>query len=71
MMLCAERDSLQREHKVAVHNFHASIRDLVVLVDTSAADVDFNLAHRRIRATRRACEATRDGLDHHREGHGC
>lgn len=70
-MLCAERDSLQHEHQAAVQNFRASIRDLVMLVDNSAADSDFNLAHRRIGAARRAYEATRDVLEHHRAEHGC
>ena len=70
-MLCAEYDSLRQEHQAAVQNFRASLRDLVVLVDNSAADSDFNLAHRRIRAARRAFEAARDALEHHQAEHGC
>jgi hypothetical protein len=70
-MLCIERDSLRREHHVTVQIFRASIRDLAVLVDTSAPDPDIILAHRRIRATRRACEAARDALEHHQAEHGC
>ena len=70
-MLCAERDSLQHEHQAAAQNLRAAIRDLVILVDNSAADSDFNLAHRRIRVARRAYEAARDALEHHQAEHGC
>jgi len=56
-MQCVDHNSLRQEHQAAVQNFRASIRDLVALVDHSAADSDFNLAHRRIRVARRACEA--------------
>jgi hypothetical protein len=70
-MLCAERDSLRHEYEAAVQNLRASIRDLVMLVDHSVADSDFNLAHRRIRVARRAYEATRDALEHHQAEHGC
>ncbi len=70
-MMCAERDSLRHEHQTAVQNFRASIRDLVKLVDNSAADSDFNLAHRRIRVARRAYEVARDALEHHQAEHGC
>ena len=70
-MLCAEHDSLRQEHQAAVRKFRESIGDLVVLVDNSAADSDFNLAHRRIRAARRACEVARDALEHHQAEHGC
>ena len=71
LMLCAERDSLWQQHRVIVQQFRASIRNLVALVDNSASDLSFNLAHRRIRATRRACEAARDALEHHQAEHGC
>ena len=72
-MLCAKRDSLRREHKTAVQNFRASIRDLVTLVDNSDADSDsdFDLAHRRIGVARRAYEVARDALEHHQAEHGC
>jgi hypothetical protein len=70
-MLCAEHDSLRQKHQAAVHNFRASISDLVELVHNSAADSDFNLAHRRIRAARRSCEMARDAMEHHQEEHGC
>ena len=70
-MLCAERDSLRHEHQAAARNFRASIRDLVILVDNSVADSDFNLAHRRIRVARRAYEAARDALEYHQAEHGC
>lgn len=68
-MLCAERDSLRQEHRIAVQNFRASIRELVVLVDNSASD--FNLAHWRIRTASHACEVARDALEHHQVEHGC
>ena len=70
-MLCAERDLLRHEHQAAVQNFRASVRDLVILVDNSAADSDFNLAHRRIRVARLACEVARDALEHHQTEHRC
>ena len=57
-------------HQAAVQKFRASIRDLVVLVDNSAADSDFNLAQRRIRAARRACEVARDAMENHQAEHG-
>ena len=71
MMLCAKHNSLQQEHQATVANYRAAIRYVVALVDNSAADPDFNLAHWRIRATRGACEIARATLEHHREEHGC
>jgi hypothetical protein len=70
-MLCAEHDSLRQEHQAAVQHFHSSVRDLVVLVGNTAAELDFNLAHRRIRAARRSCEMARDAMEHHQAEHGC
>ena len=70
-MLCAKYDLLRQEHQAVVQTFRASIRDLVRLVDKSATDSDFNLAHRRIRAARRDFEAARDALEHHQAEHGC
>ena len=70
-MLCADHNSLQQEHRAVVQNFRASIGNLVVLVDDSAEGSDFDLAHRRIRAARRACEAARDAMEHHQAEHGC
>jgi hypothetical protein len=70
-MLCAERDLLGQEHRAAIQSLRVSIRDLVVLVDNSATDSDFNLAHLRIRATRRDCEMARDALEYHQAEHGC
>jgi len=70
-MLCAERDRLRHEHQAAAQNFRASIRDLVILVDNSVADSDFDLAHRRISVARRAYEVARDALEHHQAEHGC
>jgi len=71
MMLCAEHDLRRQEHQAAVQKFRASIRDLVVLVDTTAAESDFNLAHRRIGAARRTCDMARDAMDHHQAEHAC
>jgi hypothetical protein len=71
IILCAEHDSLRKEHRVAVHNFRAAISDLVVLVDHSAVDSDFNLAHLRIRAARGASEVARAAREHHKAEHGC
>jgi hypothetical protein len=68
-MLCAERESLRQEHWVAVQNFRMAIHDLVVLLDKSASDSDFNLAHLRIRAARGACEIARSTLEHHQAEH--
>jgi hypothetical protein len=70
-MLCAEHDSLQKEHQAAVQKFRASIRDLVVLVDHSAADADLDTAHRRIRGARHICEVARDAVEYHQTKHGC
>jgi hypothetical protein len=69
--MCAEHDSLRQEHRLSVQNFRAAIHDLVVLVDHSAADSGFNLAHLRIRAARGACEVARATLEHHKVEHGC
>jgi hypothetical protein len=70
-MPCAKRDSLQQERQATAQKFRASLRDLVVLVDTSATDSDFNLAHLRIRAARGAYEVARAALEHHQMAHGC
>jgi hypothetical protein len=70
-MLCAERESLRQRHQATVQSWISSIRDLVILVDNSAANSDFNLAHRRIRAARRAFETALDDLEDHQTKHGC
>jgi hypothetical protein len=70
-MPSSEHDSLRQNSQAAIHTFRASIRDLVVLVDNSAADTDLVLAHRNIRVARHACEVARDALEHHRKEHGC
>ena len=70
-MLCAERDSLQQEYRVAAQKYRESIHDLVVLVDHSGTNSDFNLAHLRIRAARGACEVARATIEHHQADHGC
>ena len=71
MLLCVEGNALRQEHQTTVQKFHASIRDLVVLVDNSATASDFNLAHLRIRVARGACEVARATLEHHEAEHGC
>jgi hypothetical protein len=70
-MLCTEHDSLRQAQREAVKTFRASIRDLVVLVENSATDSDFTLAHLRIRAACGACEVARATLEHHQVEHGC
>jgi len=70
-MLCPGRDSLRQEHRTAVQEFRASIRDLVILVDNSASDQEFGLAHQRIMISRWACEVGRYDLENHRAEHGC
>ena len=69
--MCAERDSLWQERRIAVKTFHAAIRDLVVLVDESGTDLDFNLAHLRVSAARGGCEIARAALERHQAEHGC
>jgi hypothetical protein len=71
MMRCAERDSLREQHRVAVHKFRTAIRHLVVLVDNSSANLDFNLAHMQVAATHAACALKRVALEHHQTEHGC
>jgi hypothetical protein len=71
MMLCAERDSLLREHRAAFQLLHASLVVLVVLVDNSATESEFKLAHVRIRYNRGACEVARAALERHQLEHGC
>jgi hypothetical protein len=59
-----EHDSLRQHHQATVQNFRAAIDDLALLVNgNSATDSDFNLAHRRIRAARRACKVARDAME--------
>jgi len=70
-MPCEEHESLQREHQAAVQSYYAAMRNLVALVDNSAADSAFNLAHLQIRAARGSCELARATLDHHQAEHGC
>ncbi len=70
-MRCAEYDAYWQEHQAAAKTFYASLRALVALVDNSALDSDFNLAHRRIRADLRTCQAAQDAMEQHQEEHGC
>jgi hypothetical protein len=70
-MLCAEQNAFWQEHRAAVHNYHAAVRVLIVLVDKSATNSDFNLAHLKIRATRGLCEAAQAPLEYHQAEHGC
>lgn len=71
IILCAERDSLRQERWIAVQNFRVAIHDLVVLVEKSGTDSDFDLAHLRVRAARGACEIARAALELHQAEHGC
>ena len=73
LMLCVEHASLRQEQQVTVWNFHASIRDPVVLVDSSALNstADFNLAHTRVGAARGVCEAAKAMLELHQAEHRC
>ncbi len=70
-MFCAENILLRQEHQAAILAFRVAIGDLVALVESSAADSDFTLAHRRIRATGGACEIALAAVEQHREDHGC
>ena len=70
-MVCAEYISLREAHQVAAQIFVRPSATWSYLLTNSVADSDFNLAHRRIRAARRACEMARDALEHHQTEHGC
>jgi hypothetical protein len=71
-MPCVVLDSLWQEHWTGLQDFRASIYDLVVLVDNSAADSDFTLAHRHIKNARWNCATARDAApEHHQKEHGC
>ena len=70
-MVCAEYNAYRQEQQAAAKNFYVSIRALVALVDNSATNSDFKLAHRRIRADLSTCQAVRDALEHHQAEHGC
>jgi hypothetical protein len=70
-MLCPENESLRQEHQATVAKFRAAICDLVVLVDASATDSDFNLAHLKIRSAHGACGLAQATLVLHQAEHGC
>jgi hypothetical protein len=70
-MPCEEHESLRRAHQAAVQSLYAAIRNLVALVDNSAADSAFKLAHLRIRAARGSCELARATLEHHQAEYAC
>jgi hypothetical protein len=70
-MMCSENESLRQEHQATVASFRAAIGNLVALVDNSATDSEFNLAHLRIRIARGVCEAAQATLVHHQAEHGC
>ena len=71
IMLCAELDSLRQKRCMAVQNFRAAIHDMIVLVEALGTDLDFDLAHLRVRAARGACEIARAALELHQAEHGC
>ena len=66
----AGHDSLRLEHRAAVQHYLAAIRDLAALVDTSATDSEFDLAHLRIRAASGACQVAEAALKLHPAKHG-
>lgn len=68
---CAEKESLRREHQASVASFRAAIRDLIVLVENSATDSGFDLAHLKIRVARGSCELAKATLAHHQIEHHC
>jgi hypothetical protein len=70
-MLCAEQNAFWQEHRAAVNNYVAAIHALVGLVNHSAEDPAFNLAHLRIKATRGLCDVRRPALEYHELEHGC
>ena len=70
-MLCMEQHAFWQEHRAAVKNYVAAIQALVGLVNHSADDPAFNLAHLRIRAARGLCDVTRAALELHEAEHGC
>ena len=70
-MLCAEHNSLLQRHQATIQDLRVSVRNLAVLVDTSATDLDFTLAQWQIRAASGACEIARAAVEHHQAEHGC
>lgn len=70
-VLCVEYNAFWQEHRAAVKEFVAAIRDLVALVDYSAPDPHFNRAHLRIKAAHGRCEVTQTALTLHELEHGC
>ena len=64
-------NALWQGHRAAGKNYVAAIHALVGLVNHSAEDQAFNLAHLRIKAARGLCEVTRAALEHHELEHGC
>jgi ABC-type branched-subunit amino acid transport system substrate-binding protein len=70
-MLCAEQHAFSQEYRAAVHNYHAAIRLPVVLIDRSATNSDFNLAHLKTKAARGLSEVALAALEHHQAEHGC
>ena len=70
-MLCAEQNAFWQDHRAAVKNYVAAVRELAVLVDHSATNPDFNRAHWRIKATHGLCDVAQATLEHHQAEHGC
>ena len=68
-MHSAEHASLERDYLATGRTLRASFRELAVLVDDSAADVAFTLAHWRKTAAWGAHEVARAALEHYREEH--
>jgi hypothetical protein len=70
-MLCAEQNAFWQEYRAALENYIAAIRSLVALVDHSAANPAFDLAHLRVKAARGLCDTTEAALGRHEIEHGC
>lgn len=70
-MLCADRNAFWQEQQAAVENYITAMRSLVALVDHSAANPAFDLAHLLITAARGLCDTTQAALGRHEIEHGC
>jgi hypothetical protein len=72
VVACAENNSLRQEHLAAFRKLRAAIRDLVALVDNSGGvtELEFDLAHLRIRVAHGNWEMARATLEYHQREHG-
>jgi hypothetical protein len=65
-MVCAERERLAHEYRVAVDAFRDSVHALKNL-----RGIEFDLAYKTTEMRRAVVEIVRMALDHHRAEHGC